>query len=36
MMDRWLYGDESPSVERQPMVSPVKGVNLNLHPGTEG
>ena len=32
MMDRWLYGDESPSVERQPMVSPVKGVNLNLQP----
>ena len=32
MMDRWLYGDESPSVERQAMVSPVKGVNLNLQP----
>ena len=32
MMDRWLYGDESPSVERQPMVMPVKGVNLNLQP----
>ena len=31
-MDRWLYGDESPSVERQAMVSPVKGVNLNLQP----
>ena len=32
MMDRWLYGDESPSVERQAMVRPVKGVNLNLQP----
>ena len=32
MMDRWLYGDESPSVERGAMVTPVKGVNLNLQP----
>jgi glycine oxidase len=32
MMDRWLYGDESPSVERQAIVRPVKGVNLNLQP----
>ena len=32
VMDRWLYGDESPSVERQAMVRPVKGVNLNLQP----
>ena len=31
-MDRWLYGDESPSVERRAMVTPVKGVNLNLQP----
>ena len=32
LMDRWLYGDKSPSVVRQPMVKPVRGVNLNLQP----
>ena len=32
LMDRWLYGDKSPSVVRQPMVKPVRGVNLSLQP----
>ena len=31
-MDRWLYGDRSPSAIREPMVKPVRGVNLNLRP----
>ena len=31
-MDRWLYGNESPSLGRRAMVTPVKGVNLNLQP----
>lgn len=35
LMDRWLYGDDSPSVAGQPMVKPVRGVNLNLRP-TQG
>ena len=35
-MDRWLYGDESPSVERRAVVTPVKGVNLNLQPTNGG
>ena len=32
LMDRWLYGDDSPSVSGRPMVKPVRGVNLNLRP----
>ena len=37
-MDRWLFGDRSPSVAGAPMVKPVRGVNLNLRPrhGTVG
>ena len=31
-MDRWLFGDRSPSVTRTAMVKPVRGVNLNLRP----
>ena len=30
LMDMWLYGDDSPSMVNQPMVKPVRGVNLNL------
>ena len=36
LMDRWLYGDESPSSAGQPMVKPVRGVNLNLRPKQGG
>ncbi len=36
MMDRWLYGESSPSVARRPMVEPVRGVNLNLKPSGAG
>ena len=32
LMDRWLYGDASPSVAGRPIVKPVRGVNLNLQP----
>ncbi len=32
LMDRWLYGDDSPSFSGRPMVKPVRGVNLNLRP----
>ena len=32
LMDRWLYGDDSPSIAGRPMVKPVRGVNLNLQP----
>ena len=32
LMDRWLYGERSPSVAMRPMVKPVRGVNLNLQP----
>ena len=32
LMDRWLYGQQSPSVSTRPMVKPVRGVNLNLQP----
>ena len=37
-MDRWLFGDRSPSVAGAPIVKPVRGVNLNLRPrhGTVG
>ena len=35
LMDRWLYGNNSPSVAGRPMVKPVRGVNLNLRP-TQG
>ncbi len=31
-MDRWLYGERGPSAARNPMVKPVKGVNLNVQP----
>ena len=31
-MDRWLYGQSSPSSAGSPMVRPVRGVNLNLTP----
>lgn len=30
LMDRWLYGTDSPSSAGQPMVKPVRGVNLSL------
>ncbi len=36
LMDRWLYGDDSPSAAGQPMVKPVRGVNLNLSPRQGG
>ena len=36
LMDRWLYGDDSPSVVKQPMIKPVRGVNLNLRPRQGG
>ena len=36
LMDRWLYGDDSPSAAGQPMVKPVRGVNLNLRPRQGG
>ncbi len=36
MMDSWLYGEHSPSAAGQPMVKPVRGVNLNLQPRQGG
>ena len=36
LMDRWLYGNDSPSSAGQPMVKPVRGVNLNLSPRQGG
>ena len=36
LMDRWLYGDDSPSSAGRPMVKPVRGVNLNLRPKQGG
>ncbi|MCY4654077.1 MAG: FAD-dependent oxidoreductase, partial [Dehalococcoidia bacterium] len=35
-MDRWLYGERRPSAVRNPMVKPVKGVNLNVQPADGG
>jgi len=36
LMDRWLYVDDAPSSAGQPMVKPVRGVNLNLRPKQGG
>lgn len=32
LMDRWVYGERSPSAAGMPMVKPIRGVNLNLQP----
>ena len=36
LMDRWLYGERSPSAAGMPMVKPIRGVNLNLQPTSGG
>ena len=36
LMDRWLYGQRSPSAAGTPMVKPMRGVNLNLQPTRGG
>ena len=36
LMDRWLYGERSPSAAGRLMVKPIRGVNLNLRPRQGG